>query len=239
MRYAVIACRIFTRELSFFISKSANVCEIYYLEQMLHDTPDILKRRLQEVINQIDEMNLNGKITYDKILLCYGLCSNGVLDITSKTCDIVIPRCNDCTALFLGSEKRYLEYFNKHKGIYWFNPSWIEIGSVPTKEKVLEDFEKYKKEYGEDNAKYLIEVKNSSLKKYDSCIYIHSSLYDKNEYKDLAKKSCEYFNWSYEQVDEDTSYIEDLVNGNWDDERFFINKKNKYVLPSFDKKIFK
>ena len=46
--------------------------------------------------------------------------------LVATACGIVVPRVDDCVGIYLGSEERYLEYFNKYKGTFWAFPSWAE-----------------------------------------------------------------------------------------------------------------
>ena len=83
-----------------------------WLPQGLHDTPELLHKRLESELDRlyadIEDRALRCPKP-DYIGLCYGLCSNGVVGLTARDIPIVVPRCDDCTALFLGSQKRYME----------------------------------------------------------------------------------------------------------------------------------
>lgn len=61
------------------------------------------KKRLNE---------LNG-LGYDAILIGYGLCSNGTLNITSKYTPLVFLKPMIVLHFSLGSRKRYREIFNQ------------------------------------------------------------------------------------------------------------------------------
>src|SRR3989339_657243 len=72
MRLKLLACEVFHREISHFISKSKNIVDVEFLEKGLHDKSDILRKKLQEKIDEIS----SGKIKYEAIALAYGLCGN-------------------------------------------------------------------------------------------------------------------------------------------------------------------
>ena len=55
----------------------------------------------------------------------------------------------------LGSRKRYQDYFDSHRGVYWYSPGWIEDGKQPSKERFEETLREYTEKYGADNAEYL------------------------------------------------------------------------------------
>lgn len=235
MRLAVIACRIFTRELSFAVSESDSVCYVYWLEQGLHNTPELLREKLQQQIEAIETEQEADTLhrKFDAIVLAYGLCSNGIIGITSKSIPIVIPRCDDCIALFLGSQRRYLDLFYSKNGIYWYNNGWVEIGSVPSQQRCRQLLEDYTQEYGEDNAQYLVGVELSSLKKYDSCVYIKSPVrWDEKNWQ-ITCEAAKYFNWNLAAVDGDMSYFQELLSGDWNPERFLICSEGKTVGLTF------
>ena len=114
MRITVIACQVLYRQISFLSAQSKNSIHTVYLPQGLHNTPQLLKELLQK---HIDEESFSS-FQPEAIVLGYGLCSNGAVGITAKNVPLVIARTDDCIGLFLGSQKRYLSYFNHYKGIY-------------------------------------------------------------------------------------------------------------------------
>jgi hypothetical protein len=105
-------------------AKETDNLDVVFLEQHLHDTPDKMRQKLQETIDDIDD-------SYDKIILGYGLCSNGVVGLRSEKHDIIIPKVDDCISLFLGSKEKYMEQFKKDPATYYLCKGWIEYGSDP------------------------------------------------------------------------------------------------------------
>ena len=154
MKYALIGCMVLARDIGYCISQNENTIHSFWLEQGLHDTPSKLKEQIQELIEKIETLNetLPDGRKFDAILLAYGLCSNGVVGLKSNKLKIIIPRCDDCMALFLGSQEKYLEIFNTYKGIYWFNKPWVENAFIPSKKNYELMYQDYLKYYDEDNA---------------------------------------------------------------------------------------
>ncbi|MCE5330178.1 DUF1638 domain-containing protein, partial [bacterium] len=100
--------------------KSLDNMDFIFMEQQLHNTPDLMRKKLQEELDKIDSGG-----GYGKIILGYGLCSNGVKDLVSKNHEIVIPKVDDCISLFLGSKERYIEEFRKDPATYYLCKGWI------------------------------------------------------------------------------------------------------------------
>ena len=170
MRLKIIACKVLFRELSLIAAKSKNHIDITYLKQGLHNEPDYLRKSLQCEIDKIDNDNdlyTNAQPynkNFDAILLGYGLCSNAILGIKSKKHKIVVPKAHDCITLLLGSKEKYKEYFDTHRGIYWYSIGWIESTPMPGKERCEFIRNEYAKKYGEENCDYLMDMEQNWLK---------------------------------------------------------------------------
>ncbi len=128
MRIHIVACRILTRELSFLAAQSTNQVDITWVGRGLHNTPEKLRSHLCDVVDGLYEQMENKELEHrpDYIVLGYGLCSNAVVGIHCRDIPIVIPRTDDCIALFMGSQERYLREFSEVNGAYWLNSGWIE-----------------------------------------------------------------------------------------------------------------
>ena len=128
MKNIAVVCDVMKEDLEKIVQdKKIKDLEFVFMEQHLHNTPDIMRKKLQEEIDKIDSSNPG----YKNIILGYGLCSNGVAGLASKKHNIVIPKVDDCISLFLGSRERYLEFFTKDSATYYFCKGWIEYGGDP------------------------------------------------------------------------------------------------------------
>jgi hypothetical protein len=81
-----------------------------------------------------------------------------VVGLTSRRLPLVIPRGHDCVTLLIGSKERYREYFDTHRGIYWYSSGWIERTLQPGRERYELTRRHYMETYGEDNAEFLMEM---------------------------------------------------------------------------------
>ena len=124
MKNIAIVCDVMKNEFKKYEAEVKNNLDCIFIEQHLHNTPDLMNKKLQEAIDSVDG-------SYDKILLGYGLCSNGVVGLVSQKHEILIPKVDDCISLFLGSKKRYLEEFQKDPATYYLCRGWIEYGGDP------------------------------------------------------------------------------------------------------------
>lgn len=236
----VIACKSMFREISLLAANNKNFIDITYIRQGFHDTPELLNRKLQEIIDEIDAGQdifsfkpVAGR-DFDAIVLCYGLCSNAVLNLSSKKYTLVIPRCDDCIALILGSQTDYLDYFNRHKGTYFFTPSWIENAYVPSPQNEDRKFDEYVEKYGVENAGYLMDIKNTTLKNYKRFTYISWKQLDFPEYEEYTKNAAGHYDMEYDNVRGCDTLLSDMLSGNWD-ERFVLVPKNCSTVRDYEK----
>ena len=218
MRFQFITCKVLQREAYYCAARSKNVVDVVLMEQGLHDEPDRLRT---EVLNALkNTRDVQGR-PYDASLLGYGLCSNGIVGLSAKI-PIVVPRGHDCITLLLGSKDKYQEYFDSHRGVYWYSPGWIESGKQPSKERYEKLLEEYKEKYGDDNAQYLMEVEQSWIKEYNWATFIDWGLNDSSEYKNYTKRCAEFLHWNYEELKGSPALMQKLIDGDWHESEFLV-----------------
>ena len=74
---------------------------VLWLESGLHNWPDKLQNRIQELLDQCQ--------SYDTVLLAMSFCGNSVAGLETRDFQLVIPRSDDCITLLLGSLTRRQE----------------------------------------------------------------------------------------------------------------------------------
>jgi len=208
------------REAYFCAARSSNVVDVVLMEQGLHDEPEKLRREVQKALD--NTCDIQGR-PYDSSLLGYGLCSNGIVGLSAKI-PIVAPRGHDCITLLLGSKDKYQEYFDSHRGVYWYSPGWIESGEQPSEERYEKMLKEYKKKYGDDNAQYLMEVEQNWIKEYGWATYIDWGLADSDENKNYTKRCAEFLHWNYDELKGSPVLMQKLVDGDWHNSEFLVVK---------------
>ena len=236
MHIHIIACRVLTRELGYYASQSPHSVDITWMPQGLHDTPhklrEMVSAAMEDIYNQLEMGFLKHKP--DVIVLGYGLCSNGVVGLQSGDIPLVIPRTDDCIALFLGSQKRYLELFSAYSGTYWLNNGWVETAFIPSEDMLAEKKQMYAALYGEDNADFLMEQDMLWAHNYRTCGYITSPVYHDSRQTDIAKAVADYNHWQYREFPGDTRLIQKMVDGSWSAEEFLICPPHHRVEAAYD-----
>ena len=227
MNLHVFSCRVFTRELSHFIAKSPNIIDVTFLPQGLHDAPQVLRGELQAAIAKFREQvtSKQRRRKPDYLALAFGLCSDSIVGIEAIDVPLIVPRIDDCVGMYLGSEQRYLDYFEKYKGTFWAFPSWAE-STISTDADYLDQTRaEYMERYDgdEDMVEDVIEMELSMTANYSNVGYITSPLaVDPEGSRAHAARYADDHGWSLLEFEGDLSLMERLLNGPWDDDEFLV-----------------
>ena len=206
------------REAYYCAARSANIVDVVLMEQGLHDRPDRLREEVGKMLETTHD--IQGR-PYDASLLGYGLCSNGIVGLSAKI-PIVVPRGHDCITLLLGSKEKYKDYFDSHRGVYWYSPGWIESGKQPSRQRYETLLAEYRQKYGDDNAQYLMEVEQTWIKEYNWATYIDWGLVDSQEYKRFTRQCAEFLGWKYGELKGEPHLMQKLLDGQWSPDEFVI-----------------
>jgi hypothetical protein len=207
-RRIIIACRVMEPELAHVVSeknKADDRTDILYLEQALHRTPDKLLARVQEKIDQVAR-------SASRIVLGYGLCAKGVVGITARSSELIIPRCHDCIALFLGCPDRYLKIFRKKPGTYYLTPGWLADHQDP-----LGLIEEHVPRYGRETAHWIIE---EELKNYTHIALIDTGVEEMAPLRARAMENADVLKKQYEEIVGSLTYFRELLRGPYAEEKF-------------------
>lgn len=218
MRFQFICCKVMQREAYFCAARSKNQIDVLLMPQGLHDTPDELRRQVQTALD--NTVDIQGR-PYDASLLGYGLCSNGIVGLSANI-PIVVPRGHDCITLLLGSKEKYQDYFDSHRGVYWYSTGWIEAGKQPSKERYDRLLAEYKDKYGDDNAQYLMEVEQDWIRQYNWATYIDWGLANTEKYREYTRQCAEFLHWNFDELQGNPGLMQRLLDGDWDQSDFLV-----------------
>jgi len=169
----------------------------------LHLNPNNLKKILQQAID-----NQDGE--FNTLILGYGLCSMAVVGLHTRNFTLVIPRVDDCIAIFLGSKDAYSEQVTQEPGTYYLTKGWIEVGDTP-----FAEHERLVEQYGEERADRFMGI---ILKHYTRLAYIDTGHKDQDGYREYAQITAKKFNLRFEEIVGSDTLVRKLLSGPWDDE---------------------
>ena len=197
MRAKIIACETVGEELRNLMP--GNI-QYKFLEFGLHCTPEKLNEALQREIDETGE-------DIDIILLGYGMCAKGAIGLEARRFTLVIPRVDDCIALFLGSRDEYARQMQKAPGTFYLTKGWIEGGDDP-----YTVYLKMREKYGDEKA-YRLE--KMVIEHYTRLALINTGNYNLEKYRQYASMVAAFFDMEFEEIPGKNTLLEGLVKGDW------------------------
>ena len=170
-------------------------------------------------------------------MLGYGLCSRGVEGVAAKRCKLVIARAHDCVTLLLGDRKRYAKYVSEHPGTYWYSPGWNRCHTPPGPERYEKLLNEYRKKFGEEDAQFLMESEQSWFKTYERAAFVDLGLPGIEKDVEKTQACAQWLGWRFDQQLGSPGLLQDLLRGNWDDERFLVLEPGQSVQMTADEKV--
>ena len=167
----LLACAVFKNLLENMLPDDL-ASEVTFLDYGLHSLPKNLKVAVQERLDAIEEPSL--------VILGYGLCGNGLDGIQAGKHTLLIPRADDCIAIFLGSYAAYRREFDNNPGTYYLTKGWLESGSDP-----LREYEKLVDKYGRETADWLM---HEQYQHYKRLVFVAHTQDDLEKYAPRARQ---------------------------------------------------
>jgi len=174
----LIGCDVLRNETEQLVTElGVSVC-CTWIEWGLHDDPDNMRERIA-----MELARLPNPPDCEAVLLQYGLCCNGTVGLAATAVPMVMPRCHDCIALFLGSARRYRDEHAREPGTYWFTRAFLHRDGNASTDDLLQapvpgsqartgadvgsrmSYEEMVEKYGEENAAFLRETWIDAWKK--------------------------------------------------------------------------
>ena len=169
----------------------------------LHLQPENLHDTLQAAIDR-------ASAEADTIILGYGLCSMAVVGLTPTNATLVVPRVDDCIAIFLGSGAAYQAQASQEPGTYYLTKGWIEVSDTP-----FEEYKRLIERYGQKRADRMMQL---MLKNYTRLAFIDTGQYDQERYRDYARRTANQFGLRYEEISGSNALLKKMIFGPWDDD---------------------
>ncbi|NLX95520.1 MAG: DUF1638 domain-containing protein [Rhodopirellula sp.] len=209
----VIACGVLAVDLEPIARRLGLRLTTAFLPGGLHDRPHELRRRLQEAIDEASALGRG-----ERIVIGYGVCGMGSVGIHARSVPLVIPRVNDCIALFLGSDAAYRDQFARYPGTYYISAGWVEGKAQPQsgEGKIHCGPDCYTlaqlvAAYGEENAEAIRRFLTSWQRNYQRAAFIDTGAEGKSRYAEIARAMADAFGWQYEDIPGSRQLLEKLL----------------------------
>lgn len=211
MKQILIACAMLEDEINKIYEETGCEMPIVWVERGFHNTPEKLKEKLQSLIEEHQEV--------DEILLSFGLCGNGTNGIVSPRTRLVLPKFDDCINMLLCRGKRLSRGLTKTGKIY------LTRGWTLDSESILEQYEKYVEEYGEESAEAILEM---MYEHYEKITLIDTKCYDMAPVLEYAEKAGQLLELTTETTEGSVEILKQLLTGQWE-ENFIVLEPGRPV----------
>ena len=168
----------------------------------LHINPSNLKRALQDAIDAAAG-------SANTVILGYGLCSMAVIGLQANGCTLVVPRVDDCIAIFLGSGCAYKQQSRAEPGTYYLTKGWIEVGDTP-----FDDYDRLAAKYGPEKAEWVI---HEMIKNYTRLALIDTGREGIEHYREFARSLAERWSLRFEEIPGSNALVRQTLFGPWGD----------------------
>lgn len=223
----VVSCDVFRHEIELLVSEMEHPPATYFMEMGLHENPDKLRTTVQEFIRE-QEAERDGKFT---VLLAYGLCGQGLSEITTTKATLVLPKVHDCIPILLGVKQDEAGEYSQNGHTYWQSPGWVSYAHAEFLRNKEARYQEYCEKYGEDNAEYLMQEQLGWLRSYKSVNLIQWPQIQEMERR--AGKAHGFFgaearcfareaDLPYTECQGADTYLRALLHGDHDEERFLL-----------------
>jgi hypothetical protein len=211
----VMACATVIEEMQSFLPEGM---EHQVFDFGLHVNPDKLRETLQQAVDEV-----SGK--YETIILGYGLCSQAIVGIKANGAKLVVPKVDDCIAIFLGSRKAYNSQTKAEPGTYYLTKGWIEVGDTP-----FSEYDQTVERYGKERADRIYTL---MMGNYERLALINTGQYELEKYRNYTQQTADKFNLRFEEIEGSDSMVKKMIFGPWDDEFVVINPGETFSMDQF------
>ena len=191
--------------------------ELLELEFGLHVYPEKLREALQE---EIDSIPGEGDIIFG-----YGLCSNAAVGLSSPRHRLIIPRVDDCIALFLGSRREHLRRLQEEPGTYFLTKGWIKAAELP-----INEYERLVDKYGPEKA---MRVTRAMMANYKRVVLINTGNYHLDEFRGAAHAMADVLELAYEEIPGSNRMLDMMLDGDWNSEFVVVGPGEETTLSMF------
>ncbi|WP_051275971.1 DUF1638 domain-containing protein [Desulfovirgula thermocuniculi] len=200
VRACVIACKVLEEELSRLAPAG---CELCFLDQDLHRSPERLRLSLQEA--------LRGARGCDLVLLGYGYCGGALEGLRAGTAPLVVPRVDDCITLLLGSHAARRRW---GQDAYFLSAGWLAGEG-----NIVWEYERCLSRYGEERGTRLM---RQLFRHYRRLVFINTGRQGEEAAREAAREVAGKLGLEFLTCEGQADYLEGLLRGPWDDGERFV-----------------
>jgi hypothetical protein len=212
----LLACQTIKDEIELVMQQLGINYPVVYFESGLHNTPELLREKLQEQIDALDNV--------DVILMAFGCCGNGLVGLKAAQAKLVIPRIDDCITLLLGSTCARKSVPNE-VSTYFVTKGWLDPEG-----NIMWSYRPWVERYGEKKASRLVK---KMLNNYTRFLIIDTGAYNIDSVIANILNISKELNMLYEVTPGSLRLLHKLLTGAWDQEFILLNPGQETSLHDF------
>lgn len=198
----VISCKTIENELLAVMGEENCGYPVQWLDAVLHNFPQKLNARLQQTLD-----SCNG---FDTALLAMSYCGNSLAGLNSGNLRLVIPRCDDCITLLLGRVRRRQSI----SATYFMTEGWLNGDN-----NLWNEYQYCLQKYGEKRGRRIF---SAMLAHYKNLALLDTGCFDREAAQTRILPIAETLGLEYTCIEGTLRYLQDLLSGNWDKDRFLV-----------------
>ncbi len=211
MKTAVIACKTVEDELTCAMERTGSRFPILWLEQGLHNVPQMLNDAVQTALDAADA---------DRVLLAMGFCGNSLRGLRVPVTELIVPRVDDCISLLLGSVKRRLEISRAYSA-YFFTEGWLR-----GERNIWVEHQHMLETYGEELTE---ELEKSMFGHYRTLGLLDCGIKPVEPLVEGTKMIADGLHLTQQVIPASVGYLEELLTGPWPEERFLTVRGGRTI----------
>lgn len=203
MNPMIVSCETLRCELEATMNRCGCDYPVVWLEAGLHNVSKKLNTAMQEKLDSISG--------FDTVLIAMSFCGNSVLGLQSRDFQLVIPKCDDCISLLLGTNRRPMDTL-------FFTEGWLKGGH-----HLGQEYDECLEKYGEKRGKRIFQV---MLKNYRHIAMVDTGCYDTAAAEPQIRAIGKKLGLAFTVLPGSPAYLYELLRGNWEPDRFQILPPN-------------
>ena len=211
MNPVIIACGTLQRELSAAMEAGSCQYPVLWLEAGMHNLPDARRAQIQNALDSIQG--------HDTVLLAMTLCGGSVAGLRTGDFQLVIPRCQDCISLLLGSE----ECRKDLSGTYFLTEGWLN-GS----QSMAKEYQHCLEKYGPARAERIF---SGMLKHYHTLAMVDTGVPQSPDTEDRIRQLADVWNLEFCRMEGTIRWLTELLKAEWNVSRFVVIPPRSQVSP--------
>jgi len=223
MRYKLICCEVFLREICQAVLESRHTVFPVFTRKRSHEAPGRLREIIQQEIDSADPSEFN------YVLLGFGLCGNAITGLKARRVPLVIPRAHDCCTLFLGSKEAYARHFGDRPSCRWTSGGYMGTGDDYLRNSEIHQYlgldltwEEMVEKYGLENAEYIRETLAPRDGSNEQVVFIQTPPYAHFDFHQQAERDAVQSGRQFELIQGDIRLLRMLIGGEWPENEFLI-----------------